>query len=147
MALLQIPLQEPPKICYSSTSWEVSLPSTSLSRVVRLETDKVLLPLHRLHYGCPQCVASDLCLFFFSLITEIALRSSEAGKTKPLHGNGIIKSICSLLGCILQWKCPKNRPMFIYYQHRYTRFVLLGYANWNIIEKYKFPMRRDWQSR
>ena len=90
-------------------------------------------------------------LFFFSLIyffSLILFNSSEKAwnwkNQKPLHGHGIIKSICSsLLGCILQWKCPKNQPMFIYYLHSYPKFVLLGYANWNIIEKYKFPMRRD----
>ena len=138
------PCKETPKICYSSTpqKWVyLQLPvSGSMA-----ETDK----------GC-----SSLCtdftivalnhgkrpLFIFLLFNN--WNSSEKvwnwKNQKPLHGNSIIKSICSsLLGCVLQWKCPKNQPMSIYYQHRYPRFVLLGYANWNIIEKYRFPMRRD----
>lgn len=31
--------------------------------------------------------------------------------------------IC-LLGCILQWKCPKNLSVSIYFQHRYSKFIL-----------------------
>lgn len=78
--------------------------------------------------------------FFFSLITEIALRSSEAGKTKNYRFMAMVynKSICSLLGCILQWKYLKNAAYVHLLSTQVYQICSAGYANWNIIEKYKF---------